>query len=161
MKKKLGKAKKVKESPHTFNTEKSEVHHKQDDPRNPFNKKFPEDGMSEPVSQPVPEQHESDSEDMPESEVEGMIQRKEEKKAEAKKAVERSVDTQEWTKADPVIPEEMEDRVWIAVYKCPQGHKTKATNRQAESGIRCYECKEKAAIVPLFLKKPVQEDKRK
>jgi len=113
---------------------------------------------------PLPEAPvvEKDDEDMSEDEVDNIIAKAEEKKVEAVKKVELSVDKQEWTKQDPVIPEELEERVWVAVYRCPNGHKTKATNRQKDSGVQCYECKETAVIVPQFLNKPTnQEDKRK
>lgn len=105
---------------------------------------------------------EPEEEEMSDAEIEILIARRQEKKEQAARKVELSVDAQEWTKQDPVIPEELAGRVWIAVYRCPSGHKTKATNRQADSGIQCAECSQAATIVPQFLKKPiVQEDKRK
>lgn len=115
---------------------------------------------------PVLEQ--DDVEDVPDSEADAMIERAEEKKVAATKKVEKVVDTQEWTKMDPVIPEELEGRAWIAVYKCPHGHKTKATNRQADKGIQCFDCKSagqtvSADIMEQFLTKPVKaaDHKRK
>jgi len=59
-----------------------------------------------------------------------------------------------FSKMDPKIPEGRE--VYVAVYSCTQGHKTKATNLQAEEGVQCYECsmsgkKEIAKIMPQFI----------
>lgn len=106
---------------------------------------------------------ESDNEEMSEAEVEAMEQRSTAKKEAAIARVEAEVDSQEWTLADPVIPENLVGRVWIAVFRCPEGHKTKATNRQADHGVWCWKCrgsgqKVKASIMPQFLTRPVSDD---
>lgn len=113
---------------------------------------------------------ETDDEVMSESDADAMFNRQEEKKEQKTQAAMTSVDQQSWDrKRDPHIPPELEGRVWIAVYKCPEGHKTKATNRQRETGIRCEECllhgKEvKADIMPGLFDapptKPVDDSKR-
>lgn len=106
---------------------------------------------------------ESDNEEMSEAEVEAMERRSAQKKQAAIAKVEAEVDAQEWTLMDPVIPENLVGRVWVAVYRCPEGHKTKATNRQAESGVFCWKHREsgqkvKAEIMPQFLSRPITED---
>lgn len=107
----------------------------------------------------APMVHEPDVEEVSESEVAAMIERAEERKREEKEKIEAEVDDQAWSRSDPAIPEELEGRVWVAVYKCPHGHKTKATNRQAKTGVRCWDCGEKGQVVkahvmPQFLQKP-------
>lgn len=154
-KKKVGRLKKEMKETLLSDNEKGSIHFKQDDSRNPFNKR---------LDAPAPPVQES-GEDMSDFEADAMISRAEEKKQAETDKVEKSVDVQEWTKQDPIIPEELEGRVWVAVYRCPDNHKTKATNRQADKGVLCYECKGfgkqvTAVIVPQFLKKP-QEEKRK
>jgi hypothetical protein len=99
----------------------------------------------------------NEPEDMAETEVEGMIERKEQKEVEAVKKVELSVDSQEWSKNDPVIPDDLKGRVWVAVFKCPVGHKTKATNRQDNSGIKCFECGKPSQIMSQFTEKPKKD----
>lgn len=110
-----------------------------------------------PIVQEVPE---TDGEDMNEQEVAAMEERAKQRKDEAKAKIEATVDTQHWSLVDPIIPEELTGRVWIAVYRCPDGHKTKATNRQADKGILCFKHGELgqkviAQIVPMFLEKPI------
>lgn len=105
----------------------------------------------------------SDVEEMSEAEVEAMANRQEVKKEQAKARIEAEVDSQSWSVADPIIPDELKGRVWIAVYRCPEGHKTKATNRQAESGVFCWRHREagqnvKAEIMPQFLSRPVTDN---
>lgn len=102
---------------------------------------------------------ESESEIVSEKEAEAMIERHVQKKEAVKAKLEESVDSQDWTMSDPEIPADLVGRVWIAVYRCPTGHKTKATNRQAESGVVCWRCREagkkvKAVIMDQFLIKP-------
>lgn len=123
----------------------------------------PESAQANPLhgvktaTQPSPV--EPDVEDVSEQEAEAMVERHVHKKEEVKAKLEESVDAQDWTQSDPVIPEDLIGRVWIAVFRCPEGHKTKATNRQAKSGVRCYICKGagkevKADIMAQFLVKP-------
>lgn len=110
-------------------------------------------------------------EEMSEDEVSDMISEKEQEQKSAKAKILSHIDSQEWTRQDPEIPEELRGSIWIAVYRCPKGHKTKATNRQAEDGVLCFECKAAgfkviAAIVPQFIRAPRMEfdekmDKRK
>lgn len=104
-----------------------------------------------------------DGEDMSEDSIAKMVGRAEERKEEEKARVEATVDSQDWNMMDPVIPEELKGRVWIAVYKCPDGHKTKATNRQATTGVMCWRHRDagkqvKAVIMPQFLARPNNED---
>jgi hypothetical protein len=106
---------------------------------------------------------ESDNEELSETEAAAMLDRQEKRINDFKVKLETEVDSQEWTLADPVIPEDLKGRVWIAVYRCPEGHKTKATNRQADSGVWCYKHREAgqkimATIVPQFLSRPNAED---
>lgn len=128
------------------------------------------DVLETPV--PVQEEHlEEDLEqteggdlvDMSEKEAERIVQRASDRKDEAKAKVEATVDSQDWTASDPVIPEELAGKVWVAVYRCPDAHKTKATNRQKDTGVLCWKCKAagvkvKATIMPQFLEKPESMD---
>lgn len=112
---------------------------------------------------PQPPVTESDDENMSEEEASALIDAK---VVEAAQEVERQgeeLDRADWTMADPVIPEALKGRVWIAVFKCPKGHKTKATNRQAKSGIACWRCREegkriKAEMMPQFEARPDTTD---
>lgn len=109
------------------------------------------------------EAKDNDNEEMSEAEAAGILERQEKRKADFKAKLENEVDSQEWTLTDPVIPPELEGKVWIAVYRCPEGHKTKATNRQADSGVWCWKHREvghkvMASIMPQFLNRPVTED---
>jgi len=111
----------------------------------------------------VPEIEVDDEEEViPESEVNAIFEKVETKKTEERKVVERGVDSQEWTRQDPEIPEALRGRVWVAVFKCSKGHKTKATNRQEESGILCFECRQigvenKADMLAAFSDKPFDQ----
>lgn len=126
-------------------------------------KKFPPKFHSPTVVENDPPAVESDGEEMSEAEVEAMERRSVAKKQAAIAKVEADVDAQEWTLADPVISDDLKGRVWIAVFRCPEGHKTKATNRQASSGVYCWRCREAglkvtAQIMEQFLQRPVMED---
>lgn len=112
---------------------------------------------------PTKDDEEVDVEDVPESEADAMIERAAKRREEEKQKVEAEVDKQEWSASDPLIPEDLKSKVWIAVYKCPEGHKTKATNRQAKTGIHCGACRiqgktVKADVMPQFLEKPIPPD---
>ncbi len=114
-----------------------------------------------------PQAEETDGEEMSESEANAMFERAEERKEAAEREAMDEVDGQDWTRNDPVIPEELlkARKVWVAVFKCPKGHKTKATNRQADSGVYCYECKEKgekvrADIMDQFVERPEAEENK-
>lgn len=80
-----------------------------------------------------------------------------------KKAV---VSVHEWTRLDPVITngQRKARTIWVAVFKCQDGHKTKATNRQGDEGITCYGCGKHASMMEQFkfppapLRKDVDED---
>lgn len=105
----------------------------------------------------------NDDENISEAEANAMVDESiAQEKAELKK-LENEIDSQDWTLADPVIPDALKDEVWVAVYKCVLGHKTKATNRQAKGGVRCWRCKEegktvKAEIMMQFLVPPESGD---
>lgn len=116
----------------------------------------PEEMQAEPAN-------ELDAEDVPESEANAMVERAAKRREAEREKIEASVDNQDWSQSDPLIPEDLKGKVWIAVYKCPEGHKTKATNRQAKSGVRCAVCRGqgktvKADVMPQFLEKPVEPD---
>jgi hypothetical protein len=65
------------------------------------------------------------------------------------------VDTeQKWGATDPVIPEDRKGSVWVALFKCPDGHKTKATSDYRR--IRCRVCEKVATIMPGYEKKGVR-----
>lgn len=83
-------------------------------------------------------------EEMSDDEANAMFNRAEKRKEEATAKAFADVDQQDWTRNDPFIPVDLlkAGKVWVSVYKCPNGHKTKATNRQAEQGIFCWQCKE-------------------
>lgn len=115
-------------------------------------------GKKEKVQKVTP-----DVEEVSEKEAEAMVERAIQKKEEVKAKLEESVDNQDWTMYDPVIPEDLKGRVWIAVFRCPDSHKTKATNRQADTGVWCWACgqagkKSIATIMPQFLKQPAPPD---
>jgi hypothetical protein len=99
--------------------------------------------------------------EIPESEADAMFERVEVKKTEERKKVEDKVDAQDWTRMDPDIPEALMGRVWVAVYRCEAGHKTKATNRQKDTGIWCHECKQKAEIMPKLFDNPPEDQSKK
>ena len=118
-----------------FNTTEPGILMNQNDPENPFNKPlFPE----------------TESEEIPAAELDRMIDKAEAKKVAEVKKVELTVDAQDWTNADPVIPEALAIKVWVAVFACPVKHKTKATNRQEAAGVKCWVCGEKAEMMPQF-----------
>lgn len=109
-------------------------------------------------NEPEPE---TDSEEVSEAEANAMVERAQEKKRAEQSKIESQLDDQDWSRSDPIIPEELQNRVWVAVYRCPSGHKTKATNRQARTGIPCWDCKQgpdgrvvKASMMPQFMQKP-------
>lgn len=107
----------------------------------------------------------ADTEVMGENEVDSMFEKAVERKEEVKRKAEDAVDSQEWTRQDPDIPEALKGRVWIAVFKCEKGHKTKATNRQADTGIYCWQCrvegvKSRADMMPIFRGAPEDQSKK-
>lgn len=129
--------------------------------------KFKELRKKDPGNIPLPDVGETvnplpgseSPEEMSEDEVSDMISEKEQDKKAEKAKILSHVDSQDWTRMDPVIPEELRTSIWVAVYKCPKGHKTKATNRQATDGVFCFECKEAgfkvvASIMPQFIRAP-------
>lgn len=118
--------------------------------------------LSKPVfgssinSVPAPQK---ETEEMSEDEADAMIEEKVAEEKAVLKKLEDEMDGQYWSMADPVIPEALKGEVWVAVYKDALGHKTKATNRQAKSGVLCWTCKEagkvsKADIMIQFLEPP-------
>jgi hypothetical protein len=54
-----------------------------------------------------------------------------------------------WTSADPVITNKS---VWVAVFKCNVGHKTKSTSEYRQ--VACHLCGSKAEIMSQFLTDP-------
>lgn len=115
------------------------------------------------VEREQPETEYEESEDVSESEANAMVERVVEKQTKQEAKEIEAVDRQDWTRNDPVIPEGLKGKVWIAVFRCPKGHKTKATNRQAEAGVLCYPCKVegkqvKAEVMDQFVKKPAPAD---
>lgn len=116
--------------------------------------------VAPPVIPPISD---PDSEVLSEKEADSIVEEKIEEKEKAVLKLEAELDSQDWSTADPVIPEALKDVVWVAVYRCPEAHKTKATNRQAKSGVRCWKCKGlgktvKAEIMPQFLEAPPSGD---
>lgn len=106
---------------------------------------------------------EPDVVDLPEADADAIIDEAAAEEAKKQKKMESELDGQYWSRNDPEIPEALKDQVWVAVYRCSEGHKTKATNRQAKSGVRCWKCKEsgltvKAEVMPQFLDKPESLD---
>lgn len=107
----------------------------------------------------APEFETPDNEDMTDAETTEIFDDQEKRKKDLQNKLEIEVDTQEWTLADPIIHEDLAGKVWVAVYRCPDGHKTKATNRQAKSGVWCWKHREAgqkvmATIMPQFLNRP-------
>lgn len=122
-------------------------------------KPMPVDPMEPTFPPEVTDSTTPDVEIVTDKEAEAMVERAEKRKEEVKAKAELAVDSQDWTISDPVIPAELKGRVWVAVFRCAQGHKTKATNRQADTGVWCFGCRqlgkrEIATIMAQFLTKP-------
>lgn len=110
-----------------------------------------------------PETANEATEEMSEAEADAIVEEAAAKEKARMKKLESEMDSQDWSLSDPVIPEALKADVWIAVFKCALGHKTKATNRQAKTGVRCWRCKEdgktaKADIMLQFLVPPETGD---
>ena len=77
-----------------------------------------------------------------------------------KETMEQKLPRGVWTRLDPEIPKGMKGKMWVAVFKCSSGHKTKATNLQADQGIDCNECGADAEIIEAFRKPPVDQSRK-